>query len=186
MGDPTSNITTLLQRWAEGDPGAGDLAIERVYAELRRLAGHYLKQESTGQTLQPTALVHEVYMRLHEGEPVAWNDRKHFFVVAAQQMRRILVDHARARHADKRGGDGLRVELRDFHAASLPRDADLLALDEALAQLASLDARAASIVELRYFGGFTEPETAELLGISVATLKRDWEFARSWLLTRLQ
>jgi RNA polymerase sigma factor (TIGR02999 family) len=184
--EPADDITTLLQRWAEGDPKAGDDAIERAYADLRHLAAHYLRQESTGNTLQPTALVHELYLRLHDGVAVPWTDRKHFFVVAAGQMRRILVDHARARHADKRGGSDLRVELRDFHAASLPRDADLLALDEALARLAQLDARAASVVELRYFGGFSESEAADLLEISIATLKRDWEFSRSWLLTQLK
>jgi len=183
--DPADDITTLLQRWAEGDRLAGGQAIERAYADLRRLAAHYLKQESTGQTLQPTALVHELYLRLQDGASVPWSDRKHFFVVAAGQMRRILVDQARARHAEKRGGGNVRVELRDLHAASMPRDADLLALDESLAQLAELDARAASIVELRYFGGFSGSEAADLLDISVATLKRDWEFARSWLLTRL-
>jgi RNA polymerase sigma factor (TIGR02999 family) len=184
--DAADDITTLLQRWAEGDHAAGGAAIERAYADLRRLAAHYLKQESTGHTLQPTALVHELYLRLQDGAAVPWSDRKHFFVVAAGQMRRILVDHARARHAEKRGGDHVRVELRDLHAASLPRDEELLALDEALAQLAQLDARAASIVELRYFGGFSESEAADVLDISVATLKRDWEFARSWLLTRLK
>jgi RNA polymerase sigma factor (TIGR02999 family) len=183
--DHTDDITTLLQRWSEGDPGAGDHAIERAYADLRHLAAHYLKQESTGNTLQPTALVHELYLRLHDGATVPWTDRKHFFVVAAGQMRRILVDHARGRHAEKRGGNGIRVELRELHAASLPRDADLLALDEALSRLVELDPRAASIVELRYFGGFSESEAAAILDISVATLKRDWEFARSWLLTQL-
>src|SRR5262249_33615333 len=148
-------------------------------------AAHYLKQESTGQTLQPTALVHEVYLRLHEGPAVPWADRKHFFVVAAGQKRPILVDHAPARKTEKRGGGHSRGELRECHASSLPRDNDMLALDEALSKLAELDVRAASVVELRYFGGFSEAETAELLDVSVATLKRDWEFARSWLLTRL-
>jgi len=185
VADPSQEITTLLNRWAEGDRNACDQAIERVYQELRRLAAHYLRQENPAHTLQPTALVHELYVRLQEGGAVSWNNRKHFFVVVAGQMRRILVDHARARHSAKRGGDAVRVELRDCHAAKPPRDADVLALDEALQQLAALDPRAASMVELRYFGGFSEVETAELLGISVATLKRDWDFARSWLLTRL-
>jgi RNA polymerase sigma factor (TIGR02999 family) len=185
VSGPGDDITTLLNRWAEGDRDAGGEAIERAYADLRRLAAHYLKQESPANTLQPTALVHELYLRLQEGAQVPWGDRKHFFVVAAGQMRRILVDHARARHAGKRGGQDVRVELRDLHGASLPRDSDVLALDEALEQLAKLDARAASIIELRYFGGFSESEAAEVLDISVATLKRDWEFARSWLLTRL-
>jgi len=182
---PADDITTLLHRWADGDRDAVGEAVERAYADLRRLAAHYLKQESSGNTLQPTALVHEVYLRLQEGAQVPWSDRKHFFVVAAGHMRRILVDHARARHAEKRGGRDVRVELRDIHAAIPPRDTDILALDEALEHLAKLDARAASIVELRYVGGFSESEAADVLDISVATLKRDWEFARSWLLTRL-
>jgi RNA polymerase sigma-70 factor, ECF subfamily len=174
-------LTTLLQRWAGGDRNAGAAALERSYGELRRLAAHYLSLERPGHTLQPTALVHEMYLRL-EGSRVEWADRKHFFVVVAGQMRRILVDHARARSA--RPG-GSRVELGEADRPELPRDADLLALDEALGALRELDERAASVVELRYFGGFTEAETASILGVSVATLKRDWEFARAWLLRRL-
>lgn len=185
MDRPEDEITTLLQRWAGGDRNAGEQAIHRVYTELRRLAAHYLREERPGHTLQPTALVHEIYLRL-EGKDIRWADRKHFFVVAAGQMRRILVDHARARHADKRGGDEIRVALRDADRPELPRGVDLLALDEALEHLKELDARAASAVELRYFGGFSETEAASILDISVATLKRDWEFARAWLLRRLR
>lgn len=181
MDRPEDEITTLLQRWADGDRNAGDLALDRVYMELRRLAAHYLRLERPDHTLQPTALVHEIYLRL-EGKDIRWADRKHFFVVAAGQMRRILVDHARARQAEKRVG-GVRVALA---AIELPRDADLLALDLALEELKHLDERAASVVELRYFGGFKEAETASILEISVATLKRDWEFARAWLLKKLQ
>jgi len=176
-------LTTLLQRWAGGDRNAGELALEQSYGELRRLAAHYLSMERPGHTLQPTALVHEMYLRL-EGSAVEWSDRKHFFVVVAGQMRRILVDHARARQAEKRDG-GARVQLSEADRPELPRDADLLALDEALGALRELDERAASVVELRYFGGFTEGETASILGVSVATLKRDWELARAWLLRRL-
>lgn len=185
MDRPEEEITILLQRWAEGDRNAGEQAIDRVYAELRRLAAHYLRQERASHTLQPTALVHEIYLRL-EGKDIRWADRKHFFVVAAGQMRRILVDHARARQAEKRGGAEIRVPLRDADRPELPRDADLLALDEALESLKELDARAAAAVELRFFGGFSEPEAASILDISVATLKRDWEFARAWLLRRLR
>jgi RNA polymerase sigma-70 factor, ECF subfamily len=177
-------ITTLLQRWAGGDRNAGDRALDRVYAELRRLAAHYLRLERPDHTLQPTALVHEIYLRL-EGKEIRWADRKHFFVVAAGQMRRILVDHARGRAAEKRGGDEVHVPLRDADRPQLPRDADLLALDEALVELKRLDERAAAGVELRFFGGFSEQETASILEISVATMKRDWEFARAWLLARL-
>ena len=177
-------ITTLLQRWAERDRNAGDLAVESVYRELRELAAHYLRQERPDHTLQATALVHEIYLRLADN-PIQWNDRKHFFVVAAGQMRRILVDHARARDAEKRGAGGVRVPLQESDRAELPRDADLLAMDEALDVLKQLEPRAAGVVELRFFGGFSELEAAEILGISVATLKRDWEFARAWLLKRL-
>lgn len=177
-------ITTLLQRWAEGDRNAGELALERAYGELRRLAAHYLSLERPGHTLQPTALVHEMYLRIEDSK-LQWNDRKHFFVVVAGQMRRILVDHARARRSEKRGGNDLRVPLAGIDAPHMPRDADLLALDEALDALKDLDERAASVVELRYFGGFSEAEAAAILGISPATLKRDWEFARAWLLKRL-
>jgi RNA polymerase sigma factor (TIGR02999 family) len=181
---PEDEITTLLQRWSEGDRTAGDLALDRVYTELRHLAAHYLRQERPDHTLQPTALVHEIYLRL-AGKPVEWADRKHFFVVAAGHMRRILVDHARAREAEKRGGPAVRVPLQDADRPDLPRDAELLALDQALEDLNGLDLRAASAVELRFFGGFSESEAAEILGISTATLKRDWEFARAWLLARL-
>jgi RNA polymerase sigma factor (TIGR02999 family) len=177
---PEEEITTLLQRWAQGDRNAADLALDRVYTELRRLAAHYLRMERPDHTLQPTALVHEIYLRL-EGAGIRWADRKHFFVVAASQMRRILVDHARARQAEKRAG-GIRIEAE---GVELPRDVDLVALDLALEELKRLDERAASVVELRYFGGFKEAEAASTLEISVATLKRDWEFARAWLLKKL-
>jgi RNA polymerase sigma factor (TIGR02999 family) len=182
---PADEITTLLHRWAEGDRNAGELALERVYDELRRLAAHYLRQERPDHTLQPTALVHEIYLRL-DGKPIEWSDRKHFFVVVAGQMRRILVDHARARQAEKRGGPGVRVPLQEADRAELPPDAEMLALDQALQELQDLEPRAASVVELRFFGGFSETEAAAILGISTATLKRDWEFARAWLLRRLQ
>jgi RNA polymerase sigma-70 factor, ECF subfamily len=182
IGSVDGELTTLLQRWAGGDRNAGEEALERSYAELRRLAAHYLSLERPGHTLQPTALVHEMYLRL-ERSAVEWADRKHFFVVVAGQMRRILVDHARARAARPGGG---RVDLGEADRPELPRDADLLALDEALERLRELDERAASAVELRYFGGFTEAEAASILGVSVATLKRDWEFARAWLLKRLE
>ena len=184
VGSAGDEITTLLHRWAEGDRNAGDAAIQRVYRELRDLAAHYLRQERPGHTLQPTVLVHEIYLRLGE-KSVQWNDRKHFFVVVAGQMRRILVDHARARHAEKRGAGVVHVPLREADRVELPRDVGLLAMDEALEAFRDLDPRAASVVELRYFCGFSEPETADILGISVATLKRDWDFARAWLLKRL-
>jgi RNA polymerase sigma factor (TIGR02999 family) len=184
VDSPNRAITTLLQRWAEGDQAAGSAAIEQTYTELRRLAAHYLRLERADHTLQPTALVHEIYLRL-EGKGIQWADRKHFFVVAAGQIRRILVDHARARQAEKRGGPEIRVVLEEADARVLPPDEVVLALDAALEELRQEDERMAAGVELRYFGGFSEQEAAQILGISVATLKRDWSFARAWLLRRL-
>jgi len=181
---PEDEITTLLQRWAAGDRNAGDLALERTYRELRDLARHYLRQERAAHTLQPTALVHEIYLRL-AGKSIHWNDRKHFFVVVAGQMRRILVDHARARNAEKRGDGAAPIPWNESDRAELPRSENMLALDAALETLKELEPRAASVVELRYFGGFGESEAADILEISVATLKRDWDFARAWLLQRL-
>jgi RNA polymerase sigma factor (TIGR02999 family) len=157
-----------------------------IYRELRLLAAHYLRNERREHTWQPTALVHEVYLRLIESEPVAWQNRAHFFAVAAQQMRRLLVDHARARLAEKRGGRGVRISVKDVADRAWRQEDDVLAVDEALCRLNDLDSRAAQAVELRFFGGLDERETAEVLGISIATLKRDWVFARAWLFQQLR
>lgn len=184
MAGAEDEITTLLQRWAAGDRNAGDVALERTYRELRLLAAHYLRMERPDHTLQPTALVHEIYLRLAD-KRIQWNDRKHFFVVVAGQMRRILVDHARGHQAEKRGAGAARVPLHEADRAELPRDEDVLAMDQALEVLKELEPRAASVVELRYFGGFSESEAADILEISAATLKRDWDFARAWLLKQL-
>jgi RNA polymerase sigma-70 factor, ECF subfamily len=185
-----SEITRLLARARAGDTTATEQLIPLVYDELRRLARHYLQQENHAHTLQPTALVHEVYLQLFkpaaETETIVWQDRNHFFVVAARQMRRILVDHARAKHAAKREGVLQRVELSDNNAVALPPDADLLALNDVLSQLAELHPRPAQVVELRYFAGLTEKEAAEALGIGLTTLKREWEFARAWLFNHLK
>jgi len=140
-------ITTLLQRWADGDRNACDLALERVYGDLRHLDAHYLRNERPDQTLQPTALVHEIYLRLAD-KSIQWNDRKHFFVVVAGQMRRILVDHARARQAEKRGADAARVPLDEADHVQLPPAADVMAMDQALEALKELEPRAASVIEL--------------------------------------
>lgn len=186
MPHDTHETTTLLIKWRNGDAAAADELISRVYSELRRLAGHYLRSEQPGNTLQATALVHELYIRLVGSEPVTWQNRAHFFAVAAQQMRRILIDHARARRAEKRGGGALTLSLAEVSGVAGSPTQDVLVIHEALAKLEALDERAAHVVELRFFGGLQEKEAAEVLGVSVATLKRDWEFARVWLMTQLQ
>jgi RNA polymerase sigma factor (TIGR02999 family) len=176
------DVTGLLRRWSEGDEEALQKLMPIVYAELRRLAGHYLRLERPDHTLQPTALVHEAFLRLVGQKEVVWQNRAHFFGIAAQMMRRILVDHARRRKAAKRDAATYRVERTQPEAeAAFDRDPELLALDEALTQLEALDPKQARIVELRFFGGLTVEETAEVAGISTATVKREWRTARAWL-----
>ena len=177
-------ITELVRRWGEGDRDAADRLFPMIYSELRRMAGHYFRGERPGHTLQPTALVHDLYLKL-ERQGMEFQDRKHFFAVAASQMRRMLIDHARSARAEKRGGGSVRAELLQEPAASAGASFDAIALDEALTLLAKLDERVARVVELRYFAGLGEAEAAETLGISVATLKRDWTFAQAWLRSRL-
>lgn len=179
-------LNTLLGRWREGDREAGDQVMTLVYSQLRRLAASYFRWEAPGHTLQPTALVNELFLKLSSGESVQWQDRAHFFAVAAQQMRRILIDHARRRKAQKRGDTKIPVSLLREVGGAGPRYEELLAIDEALGDLAHLDSRAAHVVELRVFGGLKDSEIAEALEISAATVKRDWSFARAWLLSRLQ
>jgi RNA polymerase sigma-70 factor (ECF subfamily) len=182
--DRPENLTALLHRWRDGDQEAGNELMSAVYPDLRRLAAHYLRQERPGHMLQPTALVHELYLRLFSGEPLKWQDRAHFLALAARQLRRLAIDDARMRHAEKRGGDRVQVPLSQA-AAAAPASEDLLALDQELDKLAALHERSARVVELRFFAGLREDEIAEALAISVATVKRDWEFARAWLLSRL-
>jgi RNA polymerase sigma factor (TIGR02999 family) len=184
-GEQTSEVTVLLRAWGEGDLRARDDLLPVVYRELRRRAAGYLRHERPGHTLQPTALIHEAYLRLVGQERVGWQNRAHFFGVAAQMMRRILVDHARARGAAKRPGAGLQVVLDDRIGAAEPRSCDLLLLDQALSDLATLDPRQAHIVELRHFGGLSEREVAELLGTSRSAITREWEMARVWLYRRM-
>src|SRR2546421_5500242 len=174
-------LETLLGDWRDGDREAGKRIMAMVYSELRRLAAYYFRREQPGHTLQPTALVNEVFIKLSAGKPVQWKDRAHFFSVAAQQMRRILIDHARRRSAGKRNDTRIPVAF----SRGTAKDESLLAIDEALRDLESLDARAARVVELRVFGGLKEAEIADALEISTATVKRDWNFAKAWLLTRL-
>lgn len=178
-------VTTLLMDWRQGDREAGNELLVRMQPELRRIAAAYMRKERPGHTLQATALMNELYLRLMGGAPVEWQDRAHFLAVAAQSLRRILVDHARENLARKRGGGAEVTTLKEASAQTPPFDETLLDLHTALEELASMDTRAAQVIELRYFGGLTEKEAAEVLGISLATLKRDWDAGRAWLLSRL-
>lgn len=174
-------ITRLLVAWGDGDESALEGLTPLVYEELRRLAHHYMGRERPGHTLQTTALVNEAYVRLIDWKHVHWQNRAHFFGVAAQLMRRILVDFARARGYAKRGGGALAVTLDDAALVSNNKGADIVALDEALVSLAELDARQSQVVELRFFGGLSIEETAEVLKVSPGTVRRDWSLARAWL-----
>ena len=177
----TQPITRLLLDWSQGDALALDQLTPLVYDELRKLAGSYLRGERPGHTLQPTALAHEAYMRMVDQNQRNWQNRSHFFGVAAHLMRLILVDHARKARAGKRGGGAAKVELKDVMAASPERPDDVAALDDALTALAAIDPRKAKIIEMRYFGGMTVEETAHALGISPATVNRDTSMAQLWL-----
>ena len=180
----SSSATVLLLRWKDGDPKAMEELLPLVYDELRRLAQSYLRREREGHTLQSTALVHEAYLRLID-QNADWQSRSHFFGIAAQMMRRILVDHARARGAVKRG-EGLQVTLDEKMAIANAKNLDVIALDGALNRLATLDEGQAKIVEMRFFAGLSIEETAEAVGVSPATVKRDWAMAKAWLMRELQ
>jgi RNA polymerase sigma factor (TIGR02999 family) len=182
---PPGEVTRLLQAWTRGDAAALDQLLPRVQAELRRLARRKMRGERSGHTLQTTALVNEAYLRLIDVERVAWQDRAHFFAVVARLMRRILIDYARARGSLKRGGGLGTVELCD-QTVSPVTDPDLLALDEALETLAANDARKSQVVELRFFGGLSVRETAQVLKVSTDTVARDWRLAKVWLLRELR
>ena len=174
-------ITERLIAWNSGDVAARDDVIRGVYQELRRMADRYLRLEHPGHTLQPTALVHEAYVRLIDQTQVNWQNRAHFFGVAAKMMRRILVDHARTKHRDKRGGPARKLSLDEAMQASTERAADLVALDEALEGLTRIDPRKSRVVEMRFFGGLSVEETAEVLDVSPQTVMRDWKLAKAWL-----
>src|SRR5437773_2364472 len=176
-----SEITDLLDQMSDDDPRATSELMERVYDELHRLAAVYMRRERGDHTLQTTALVHEAYLRLIGQQDIAWKNRAHFLGVAAQMMRRVLVDHARAHLCRRRGGLQKKVSLDDVCISPRTHSADLVTLDEALTRLAQIDARQAEIVELRFFGGLTTEETARTLGISTKTVNRDWLVARAWL-----
>jgi RNA polymerase sigma factor (TIGR02999 family) len=184
----TLDVTTLLARWSSGDAGALEQLTPIVYDELRRIARRHLARERKDHTLQSTALVHEAYLRLIGGSGSEYQNRQHFFAVAAQVIRRVLVDHARAVNAAKRGGGAQKIVLEDQPEASAPAEnvAEVLALHEALERLAAFDPQQARIVELRYFAGLSIEETAEVIGVSPATVKRDWVMARAWLARELK
>jgi len=185
MKSTDEDITQLLVNWSNGDQQALNALMPVVYAELRRLAAIYLHHERPGHTLQPTALVHEAYLRLIDQRRVQWQNRAHFLGVAAQLLRRVLVDYARARQTAKRGAGAVALTLKDELAAGTEQNLDLVALDDALGELEQLDPQQSRIVELRFFAGVSIEETAESLGVSPATVKRDWAVARAWLFRRL-
>lgn len=177
----SDQVTLLLERASQGERAALDELIPLVYDELRRIAARFVRKERPGQDIQVTALVNEAYLRLVGQRDVTWQNRSHFFGVAANLMRRILVDHARTAKAGKRGGGVACVTLNDENVPGSSRSADIVALDDALARLATRDPKLAKLVELRYFGGLTTKETAEMFGVSVSTVEREWVAARAWL-----
>jgi RNA polymerase sigma factor (TIGR02999 family) len=186
MAPPTSpDVTGLLVAWSQGDRSALDKLMPIMYQELRRQAASYMRRESPGHTLQTTAVVHETYLRLVDQRQVRFEDRSHFFGVAAQLMRRVLCDHARSQQAAKRGGGATHLTLGQSEGSGDEPIVEILAIDEALTRLTALDQRQGRIVELRYFSGLSIEETAEALGISPATVKREWSSARAWLKVEL-
>ena len=184
MDPPPTEVTLLLQAWCKGDEGALEKLAPIVELELRRLARAHLSKEATGHTLQPTALMNEVYLRLMSWN-TEWQNRTHFFAVASKIMRRVLVNQAIARRRHKRGGDAVLVSLSEA-GGTADRSEDVVALDEAMASLEKIDSRKSRLVELRFFGGLTAEETAEVLGISLRTLHREWDLARAWLFRELR
>ena len=184
-GGVSVDVSALLQAWGRGDLRARDQLTPLVYSELRRRAAAYLRHERPNHTLQPTALVHEAYVRLIDQHRVAWQNRAQFFGIAAQMMRRILVDHARAHQAAKRPRGEWRVAVDEHHAVASGPDCEVLLLDQALTELAAFDPRQAQIVEMRYFGGLSEQDVAEVLDVSRSTVTREWQSARAWLYRRI-
>jgi RNA polymerase sigma factor (TIGR02999 family) len=181
----THEVTRLLQAWRAGDEGALEQLMPLVYKELHRLARRYMAAEQSGHTLQSTALVHEVYLRLVDVQNVDWQNRAHFYAICARLMRRILIDFARTRNYQKRGGDFAHIQLEETAAVSAGRGSELLAVDEALKQLAEVDTRKSDVVEMRFFGGLTVEEIAAALQVSPETVQRDWKLAKAWLLREL-
>jgi RNA polymerase sigma-70 factor (ECF subfamily) len=186
MTVPGSGVTELLRAWSGGDSGALDALLPLVEAELRRLASGYMARERAGHTLQTTALVNEAFVRLVDARGIRWQDRAHFLGVTARLMRRVLVDHARVRGYKKRGGGAARIELDEGIAVTPALDLDIVALDRALDALAAVDLRKSRVVEMRFFGGLSVEETAQILAVSADTIKRDWRIAKLWLLRELE
>jgi len=187
MSGKAPDVTGLLRAWSGGNAAALNDALPEIYAELRRIAASRLRAQQKGCTLDPTALVHEAYLRMAESSPVIFENRAHFFALASLLMRTILIDHVRAKGAQKRGSDGVAVTLSELPGdCNLSAEPDLLDLDAALNQLAAAYPRHAQIVEMRFFGGLSVEEAADALGISPATVKRDWSFARAWIFERLR
>jgi RNA polymerase sigma factor (TIGR02999 family) len=182
---PNNDVTNLLVAWSEGKQEALDELLPLVYAELRKMAKRFMNSQPSGHTLQTTALIHEAYLKLADQKDKTWQNRAHFFAVAARAMRQILVDHARTRQRDKRGGKTQVLSLDQVAEISTERIAEIVALDEALIQLEGLEERKSQVVELRYFAGLSIEETAEVLKVSPETVQRDWRFAKSWLLREL-
>jgi RNA polymerase sigma-70 factor (ECF subfamily) len=181
-----SDITSLLIAWSDGDQAALENLLPLIERELRRIARHYMRRENPGHTLQTTALVNEAYFRLVDQKSVRWQNRAHFYAIAAKIMRRILLNYARDRRREKRGGGAVQVSLSEVAAVGEQRSAELISLDEAMQRLATFDERKCRVVELRYFGGLSVEETAEVLGVSVATVDRDWKAAKAWLARELK
>lgn len=181
MASSAPDVTQLLVNWSHGDRSALEQLMPLVYGELRRLASSYLRRERSNHTLQSTALVHEAFMRLSGQHEIEWKNRAHFYGIAAQMIRRILVDYARSQHAEKRGAGAIKLELDENLAAAQDSNLDLLGLNRALERLAALDERQSRIVELRFFTGLSVEETAEVMQLSPATVKREWNSARAWL-----
>jgi RNA polymerase sigma factor (TIGR02999 family) len=181
----SEQLTELLQAWSRGDPSAFDKLAPLIYQELRRLARHYMARERPDHTLQPTALVHEAYLRLGECQRMEWKNRVHFFAMSAQVMRRVLVDFARSRHRRKRGGAQRHLSLDECGNLSAEHDAALIALDDALTTLSSIHARKCQVVEMKFFAGLSTEEIADFLHVSTDTVTRDWQFAKMWLLREL-
>ena len=185
MTTTPEELSRLLRAWSDGDQNAFEKLMPMVYDELHRMAKRHMGREGRGHTLQTTALIHEAYLRLVDQKGTCWESRAHFFAVAARAMRHILVDYARARRAAKRGGENLVVSLNEALIAPGERAAELVALDDALASLSAIDRRKSQVVELRYFGGLSVEETAEVLQVSPVTVARDWRLARTWLLREI-
>jgi RNA polymerase sigma-70 factor (ECF subfamily) len=185
MEEQSADITELLRVWANGDEGALERLTPLIYRELRRIAGNCMRGEQQGRSMQATALVHEAYLRLVDVKNVDWEHRAHFFAVSARIMRRILLDAARKRAADKRGGGAARVNLDEIPDLRVARGREMIALDDALRRLAEFDSRKAQVIELRFFGGLSVEETATVLKVSAETVYRDWRLARAWLMADL-